>query len=69
MALFIALVYLVFVFITVFWFILLIRVCYAIIEIPRQLERLTNELAKHMSAMHREDAKRNIEEYYSEKQS
>ena len=53
----------------VFLFILVVRVCFAIIEIPRQLERLTNEIAKHISAMHREDARRNIEEYYSEKQS
>ena len=69
MELLIAFVYSVFLFIAVFLVILLIRVCYAVIEIPRQLERLTNEIAKHMSTTHREDAKRNIKEYYSEKQS
>jgi len=65
----IAFVYSVFLFIAVFLVVLLMRVCFAIIEIPRQLERLTNEIAKHMSTMHREDAKRNVEEYYSEKQN
>ena len=69
MELLVALAYTIFLFIAIFLLILLKRVCFAIIEIPRQLERLTNEIAKHMSAMHREDAKRNVEEYYSERQN